>query len=116
MVSGWAVDPNQPTAPIDVHVYVGNAGYNIGKASARRDDVGKALPAYGPNHGYNATLTVPAGKHRVCAFGINSGPGNNQPLKDCKDVAGGGTATSSPQDHESCTGTSSGTSHHTDRC
>ena len=86
VVSGWAVDPNQPTAPIDVHVYVGNAGYNIGKASARRDDVGKALPAYGPNHGYNATLTVPAGKHRVCAFGINSGPGNNQPLKDCKDV------------------------------
>lgn len=85
-VSGWAVDPNGPTAPIDVHVYVGNAGFNIGKASAKRDDVGKALPGYGPNHGYNATLTVPAGKHRVCAYGINTGPGSNQPLKDCKDV------------------------------
>ena len=80
------MDPNQPTSPIDVHVYVGDAGYNIGKASVRRDDVAKALPGYGSNHGYNATLTVPAGKHRVCAYGINTGPGSNQPLKECKEV------------------------------
>ena len=86
-VAGWAVDPNQPTSPIDVHVYVGNAGYNVGKASVRRDDVAKALPGYGSNHGYNVTLTVPGGKHRVCAYGINTGPGSNQPLKECKEVA-----------------------------
>ena len=85
-MSGWAVDPNQPTTPIDVHIYVGDAGYNIGKASGKREDVAKALPAYGPNHGFTTTLTVPAGNHRVCAFGINTGPGSNQPLKDCKDV------------------------------
>ena len=96
-VSGWAADPNQPTSPIDVHIYVGQTGFNIGKAAGRRDDVAQALPGYGPNHGYTATLNVPGGSHQVCAFGINVGPGSNQPLKDCKKITVAAPPPASPR-------------------
>lgn len=95
-VTGWAADPNQPTSPIDIHVYVGKTGFDIGKASVRRDDVGNAVPGYGPNHGFDTTLNVPPGEHQVCAFGINVGPGSNQPLKDCRKVTVAAPAATPP--------------------
>ncbi|MEZ5186628.1 MAG: CHAP domain-containing protein [Candidatus Nanopelagicales bacterium] len=85
-VRGWAVDPNSKTSPVIVHVYVGDKGVNIGKADKLREDVGKALPGYGNYHGYDTTIEASAGKHTVCAYAINVGPGSNQQLKVCKTV------------------------------
>jgi surface antigen len=87
-VRGWAVDPNTKTAPVDVHVYLGAKGFNIGKAEKSRADVGKALPGYGNNHGFDTTIRIPAGgQGKVCAYAINVGPGSNQQLKVCKEIS-----------------------------
>ncbi|MGO4105212.1 hypothetical protein AB4Y63_14755 [Leifsonia sp. YAF41] len=83
-VSGWAYDPDQ-VDPIPVHVYVDSAGTAI-DASGVRSDVGAAFPAYGPSHGYSFQTPLSAGKHEVCVYGINVGPGSNV-LLGCKTVA-----------------------------
>jgi hypothetical protein len=55
-------------------------------AAADRPDVGAAFPASGPAHGIDATLTVPAGRHTVCAFAINVLGGKGNPLLSCHSV------------------------------
>jgi len=82
-VGGWAIDPDTQ-APIDVHVYVGAAGYAV-RADGSRPDVGAVYPGYGPAHGFSASLPAAAGPQRVCVYGINTGPGANT-LIGCRDV------------------------------
>ena len=55
-------------------------------ADVSRSDVGAVFPAYGPGHGYSATVLagVPPGA-TVCAYGINVGIGDNV-LLGCKVV------------------------------
>jgi spore germination protein YaaH len=82
-VGGWAIDPNTQE-PIDVHVYVGAAGYAV-RADGSRPDVGAVYPGFGPAHGFSASLPAAAGPQRVCVYGINTGPGANT-LIGCRDV------------------------------
>lgn len=85
-VSGWAIDPNTAN-PISVHAYLGGSVAKT-TASLARDDVGKAYPSAGPNHGY--TVTIPAtrsGTTQVCVYGINVGGGSNALLKPCQSVS-----------------------------
>ena len=119
-VSGWSFDPNWPTAPNSVHIYIGGqsgqpgaAGFNIGLANQARPDVATAYPWAGAGHGFSATLTTTAsGPTMVCAYGINLTPGGHNPLLGgaCKTVtvlngytltvvesgAGGGVVSSTP--------------------
>ena len=77
-VAGWAIDPDT-TAPIAVHVYVDSAGVAL-TADGSRPDVGAAFPGYGSAHGYSSAVAASPGSHRVCAYGINVGPGGNSLL------------------------------------
>ena len=79
-VSGWAIDPDTPN-PIDVHVYVGAAGFNTGPADDSRPDVANAYPGFGPSHGFDVTIpwTTP-GMTSICVYGINVGAGTNTTL------------------------------------
>lgn len=83
-VTGWAIDPNT-TSPIAVHIYIDGAGAAILTASANRPDVGAAYPTYGPDHGFDVTVTSTTAHHTVCAYAINVGPGSNA-LLGCRSV------------------------------
>lgn len=88
-VSGWAIDPDT-TAPIAVHVYVDRTGYGF-VANRDRPDVARVYPAYGAPHGYAERLTVAPGRHDICVYAINTGPGNVNPLIACRTVDVPGT-------------------------
>jgi GH25 family lysozyme M1 (1,4-beta-N-acetylmuramidase) len=78
-VGGWALDLDD-RGPLDVHVYVDAKGYVL-RADGDRPDVGAAFGTAGPAHGFHAVLPdVPGGRHQVCAYGINVGPGANVKL------------------------------------
>ena len=84
-VAGWAIDPDT-TQPIQVHVYVDGAGVAL-TADGSRPDVGAAFPASGPNHGFGSALIgAQPGRHQVCAYAINVGPGHANPLLGCRAV------------------------------
>ena len=72
-VGGWALDTDT-TGPIDVHVYVGGRGFNLGPAAGVRPDL--APFGYGSAHGFGTVLdTGLAGGQQVCAYAIGAGGG-----------------------------------------
>jgi surface antigen len=86
-VSGWTIDPDAPTTPTAVHVYIdgpagsGARGVNLGLADVPRPDVGAANPGAGNNHGFNTTITgVSPGMHTLYAYAINAAGGGANPL------------------------------------
>jgi surface antigen len=83
--AGWAADPDTPTSPINVRFDVDGKANSTALANQRRADIGKAYAAYGPNHGFAATLTLAAGRHNVCVYALNVGFSSNQKL-GCKTI------------------------------
>jgi SpoIID/LytB domain protein len=88
-VVGWAFDADT-TDPIDVHLYVDGRFAKAVTADTSRPDVGAAFPAAGAAHGIDTTFVLPAGKHTVCAFGINVLGAQGNPRLSCMDVTIGG--------------------------
>ena len=89
IVSGWAIDPDAPDRPIDVHIYVDGAWGGQVLADGSRPDVANVYPYAGPDHGYVAAVNAGVGDHNVCAYAINGfGPdrSNNVSL-GCRTVA-----------------------------
>ncbi|WP_299952286.1 N-acetylmuramoyl-L-alanine amidase [uncultured Modestobacter sp.] len=84
-VRGWAADPDQPTAPVRVHLYVDGVATFL-TADAHRPDVAAVYPAFGAGHGYQSSVTVAASAHRVCAYAINVGVGTTNTTLGCRDV------------------------------
>ncbi len=82
-VQGWAVDPNNPSVSIPVHVYVGSAGYAF-TANRARADVNRVLGVTG-NHGFSNTVPLKSGANNVCVYGIGVKPANNK-LLSCRTV------------------------------
>ena len=72
-IAGWSIDPDT-SGPVQVHVFVDGTWTAAVTADVDRPDVGATHPGYGDAHGFDATLPLRAGKHTVCAFGINVGP------------------------------------------
>lgn len=78
-VAGWALDEDDPSVNLDIHVYIGGeagsstaSGYSI-KANTHRPEVG-----YGYYHGFEDTIqTKKYGKQSVYIYAINIGGGNN---------------------------------------
>lgn len=90
-VRGWVFDPSDPRAATTVHLYdtdvAGNTRIVPAVAASSRPDVGAALPAAGPDHGFAAGwVTSGRGVHRICAYGINIGVGDSNPLLGCRTV------------------------------
>jgi SpoIID/LytB domain protein len=84
-VAGWAIDPDTRDS-IDAHVYIDGALAGVLSTSLSRPDVASAFPDYGLFHGYSlGVFQASPGSHRVCAYGINVGPGTNA-LLGCKTV------------------------------
>lgn len=75
LVSGWALDPDT-VDPIEVHVYVGGTGYAI-TTDKERFDIAAAYPAFGPKHGFGASLPITGGARNACVYAINNGPGGH---------------------------------------
>lgn len=91
-VRGWVIDDDARTSPTGVHVYIGGPagpgaeGHDLGPADAHRPDVGAAHPGAGDHHGFDRTVaTARTGEQQVCAYGINTGGGDN-PLLGCRTV------------------------------
>ncbi|HEY3725342.1 MAG TPA: hypothetical protein VGN59_18455 [Acidimicrobiia bacterium] len=82
---GWAIDPDTAN-PIRVDFWVdGRTSIGSVMASGSRPDVQRAVPGFGPGHGFATDISVPQGTHSVCAYAINTGPGSNQPI-GCRTV------------------------------
>ena len=82
-VEGWAMDPNS-TAPIEVHVYVGDTKAGKVLANVSRPGVDATFHR-GAMFGYKTTVPAAAGSHRVCVDAINVGNGANHRI-GCRDV------------------------------
>ena len=94
-VWGWALDPDQPSTAVTIHVYIypqGNSnpvkGYNATVANLNRPDLNNGNPnsigaLYGTAHGFDCwidiTNEVPAGTYdvRVWPINVGSNEGNN---------------------------------------
>lgn len=83
-VRGWAFDPDNTGAQINVHVYVGGPagspgarGIDVGPANTHRPDVGAAFPGVGDHHGFDVTFDNPGGAYPVFVYAINLGAGDN---------------------------------------
>jgi SpoIID/LytB domain protein len=82
-LSGWTIDPDVPTSPVPVHVYVDGRGAGALTASGTRADVAAVFPGAGPGHGYSGSVPATPGRHQVCLYAINQGPGDSNPLLGC---------------------------------
>jgi hypothetical protein len=80
---GWAYDPDV-IAPISVRVTVDSIA-SVVQTSVARPDVAAVYPAYGVGHGFTQSATVSSGRHVVCAYGVNVGPGADT-LLGCKTI------------------------------
>jgi len=85
LVSGWALDPDS-TGAIWMHVYVDGAFWSGIRADGPRGDVQAAISGAGPAHGYRFEVPLAAGEHRICAYGINEGPGAMNTELFCRTV------------------------------
>ncbi len=81
-VTGWAFDPDDDSA-LTVDVVVDDGSHAV-TASGARPDVAAAY-GVGSAHGFSATIPTAAGRHVVCLWVRNVGPGNDQ-LLGCRDV------------------------------
>ncbi len=90
-VRGWSFDPDVPTWVGPVLVYVDGVAVAL-PTDVSRPDVAAAFPAIapGPRHGFDASLSVSAGRHTVCAYGINYGPNNPDRRLGCATVDAAG--------------------------
>ncbi|POX65827.1 hypothetical protein C1N74_12205 [Microbacterium sp. SGAir0570] len=76
---GWTIDPDT-SASLQVHVYVDGAGFAVATAAVARPDVARAYPGFGDAHGIDLRLALKPGRHQVCSYAINQGPGSNSTL------------------------------------
>ena len=84
-IAGWSID-RDTSGPVQVHVYVDGRWTAAVSASAERDDVRSAFPGYGAMHGYDTTLPLTAGAHKICVYAINVGPAAANPQLGCRAV------------------------------
>jgi L,D-peptidoglycan transpeptidase YkuD (ErfK/YbiS/YcfS/YnhG family) len=82
-VGGWAVDPDNRSAVVRIHIYSDGRVIRAATTGVARPDVARAVRA-GPTQGYRASVTLTPGRHRICTFAINIATGTQNPLLGCK--------------------------------
>jgi hypothetical protein len=85
-LTGWALDGDAPAQSLPVHLYVDGRYSGAAVADRTRSDIAAAHPGTGTTHGYTTALDVAAGRHSVCVFAINAGPGTMNPRLGCATV------------------------------
>jgi len=83
-LSGWAVDIETPGVSGGVHVYVDNRAARL-TADRPRADVGRAFAGAGNAHGFAFSTPVARGRHRVCAYAIDT-EGQGSALLGCRTI------------------------------
>lgn len=92
-IHGWSYDPDLPTYEVVVHVYAFFDGVGdpvaldtpVVLAGDFRPDVNAVLGIDG-DHGFNRTLTIRPGNHRVCAYSLSVD--SNGVLDDLNELIG----------------------------
>ena len=82
---GWAVDPDNRSLPSSIAVYYDGRPVGWFTVAVARPDVAKARTT-GPKQGFDITVTLPAGRHSVCAYARNVGAGTASPKLGCRTV------------------------------
>ncbi len=85
-ISGWAYDPDDPAAQIDVAVYADDTGIARFPTGVDRPDVRSAFDIPG-RHGYEARFTAPPGVRTFRVYGINVAGGASNPLLGSRTVS-----------------------------
>ena len=75
---GWAIDPDDPAAAIQVAAYRDDGGISWYPTGQARPDVNQAFGITG-NHGFDITVPSPTGVHQFAAYAINIGAPNSNP-------------------------------------
>ena len=83
-VTGWAIDPDTASS-LPIHIYLQGQVYPL-LADKNRPDIARALPAYGPAHGFNGLVPAPEGTNRICAYAIDLAGGDVNSLLGCRTV------------------------------
>jgi len=84
IVMGWAADPDAPTQPSLVHLYVNGRFALAVTADRDRPELGRSAPWFGPAHGWAAIVDAPGPSAQICAFAINVGVGSTNPSLGCR--------------------------------
>jgi peptidoglycan/xylan/chitin deacetylase (PgdA/CDA1 family) len=84
-VSGWTIDPDTPTTPTRVHIYVDGRGTAI-TADGSRPDVGAAHPGTGSSHGFSAAFQATPGAHSVCVHAVDTSTSSRTIPFGCRTV------------------------------
>jgi hypothetical protein len=82
-VAGWAYDPREPQARLDVQLFLNGQFVATRRADEQREDLVPAGAAADARHGF--TFAVPElrlapGRHRVQVYAVRAGGGQNQSL------------------------------------
>jgi hypothetical protein len=82
-VAGWAYDPREPTARLEVQLFVDGRFIAAGRADEPRADLVRRGAAEDALHGF--TFAVPPlglapGRHTLQVFAVHSGSANNKTL------------------------------------
>jgi hypothetical protein len=80
---GWAADTRTPGQSINVGYSITNGTQTASgriRSGQLRADVGRAYPALGNNHGFNATNYVSPGASTVCAWAMDPTGGANRSI------------------------------------
>jgi uncharacterized membrane protein len=85
-VAGWSYDGDTPGQPVAVHLYVDGTLHVAVGTGLPRGDVAQVHPDAGPAAGFRWSGVLPAGLHQVCAFAINTGYGDGNPVIGCRQV------------------------------
>lgn len=83
--NGWALDPDSNQS-ISVDVYVDGKMTLRLPATASRGDVSRIYSGWGPGVGFTAPLNLTTGKHQICAYALNTGPGTTNPSLGCMTI------------------------------
>ena len=102
-VFGWSADPEGDAGYTDIHLYLDGRLTDLGNYSRHdRPDVRQVHPWVGQNVGWQASVTWPAGQrgsHRVCAYALNQGAGQNNTFLGCITVSAGAKSPGDPKGH-----------------
>ena len=73
-VAGWSIDPDA-AGPVSIQIAVDSGAPTVIVANGSRPDVAAAFPGAGPDHGFDTTLNLAAGTHRICVTAMNQAAG-----------------------------------------
>jgi hypothetical protein len=86
-VTGWAADQEIPDQSIDVHIYRDGTFVTAANANKSRPDVANAFPGFGAAHGFDVTIPINSASQSVCAYAINRGSPEANPLLGCRPLS-----------------------------